>query len=110
MDQPVLALPPTPDFNVYSVPQRLSRVEIERDVLRVTWSDGHVGRYHFLWLRDNCPGPDTHHHETRESCIDVADLPASIRPLSAAIDVAGALAITWSHGGHRSRGYCICPE
>ena len=35
MDQPALALPPTPDFDVYPVDHRLSRVEIERDVLRV---------------------------------------------------------------------------
>ena len=28
---------------------------IEREVVRLSWSDGHVSRFHHEWLRDHCP-------------------------------------------------------
>ena len=55
---------PTPDFETYSMDQPLVAATVEDGFVRVQWSDGQEGSFHFMWLRDNC---------ACDSCIDYGD-------------------------------------
>jgi gamma-butyrobetaine dioxygenase len=70
--------------------------------LRVRWSDGKEGEFHYLWLRDNCPCPSCRHPKTKERLVYTADIPSHIVAKSAAVD-GNAIAIEWSEGAHRSQ-------
>ena len=47
--------------------------------LELTWSDDKVSRFHFLWLRDNCPS--TLHPDTRERVFNQLSVSADIHPI-----------------------------
>ena len=27
----------------------------EKDFMKIIWNDGKISKFHFIWLRDNCP-------------------------------------------------------
>jgi gamma-butyrobetaine dioxygenase len=62
------------------------------DIVRVEWSDGTVGEFTSLWLRDNLPEDRDAHSGQR--LVDIADLPENPRIRSAAAD-GGAVHIEW---------------
>jgi gamma-butyrobetaine hydroxylase len=75
-------------------------VALDADFLRLTWDDGTVSRYHYLWLRDNCP--QLAHATTGHRVADTASIPDDCQP-SAVDGVDGRqLRVTWRHDGHVS--------
>lgn len=98
-------LPPTPDFDSYDVPSAIAAVAREEGgrVLRVTWSDGRLSRYHALWLRDNGSDPVNLNLETREQNTDVTALPRDLAAAEASLDGSGALVVRWAPCGTVSR-------
>ncbi len=104
---------PTPDFETYPMDKPVVEAAIEDGVIWVKWADGHQGRYHFIWLRDNCAAFGTSiDPDSRERIIPFLDIPADVHPRSISVDQRGALNVVW-HDGHESlyhpgwlRAYC----
>ena len=80
---------------------QLKTLTADERMLSVTWSDGRTSRYHYFWLRDNCP--QLRHPSTNHRVVETSSLPADVRPASAEITPAGELKIVWQHDGHESR-------
>lgn len=62
--------------------------------LEVTWSDGVVTRYPWLWLRDHAHDDETLHPVTQQRQLFTAAVPKGMRGLSYEV-VGDALEITW---------------
>ncbi len=92
-----LTLPPTPDFDHYSVTSAIIAAEPQAEgrLIALQWSDGRKSRYHAIWLRDNASDPEVMNLETREAWSDVTALPADPRIAAASVDAAGALELRW---------------
>src|SRR5471032_3498692 len=43
------------DWRTFESTHRIRVVKVMTDSLETTWDDDRISRYHFLWLRDNCP-------------------------------------------------------
>ena len=66
----------------------------------MTWDDGTVSRYHYLWLRDNCP--QLVHASTGHRVADTASIPEDCRPSTVEVAAGGNVRLTWLHDGHVS--------
>jgi gamma-butyrobetaine dioxygenase len=75
-------------------------VALDERVLRVTWNDGTVSRYHYLWLRDNCP--QLVHPSTGHRIADTASIPEGCHPSQVQVVDASSVRVTWRHDGHVS--------
>lgn len=71
----------------------------DEQLLHITWSDGKRAKYHYLWLRDNCP--TAFHPVTEERNFDLLSVSDDIHPTAIHID-ATSLHIHWSEGDHQS--------
>lgn len=92
---------PTADFDTYVCEHALVRAAVEPAWVRVGWSDGHHGRFHHVWLRDNCPCSACVHEGTKEQMFELPSVPDDLRPADVAVD-GSALVVSWE-GGHESR-------
>jgi gamma-butyrobetaine dioxygenase len=90
------------DWRVFSASARVLAADTEAGMVRVTWDDGRVSRFHVMWLRDNCPCPECVSPLTREQSFEIADAPDDLKPAQAGADRFGGLSVVWSDG-HRSR-------
>jgi len=68
--------------------------------LELNWNDGKTARFHYLWLRDNCPS--NLHPDTQERVFNQLTVSTDISPLSFAVKDDG-LDIHWSEQDHHSR-------
>ncbi|MBA3622658.1 MAG: DUF971 domain-containing protein, partial [Euzebyales bacterium] len=75
------------------------RVEARSDRVLVSWSDGALGQFPYVWLRDNCLCPECRHPDAWERTVDTVALDADIRPT--AVDADERLDLTWPDG-HRT--------
>ncbi len=66
-----------------------------RRVLEITWDDGVVTEYPWIWLRDHAHDADTLHPVTQQRQLYTAAVPADLRGRSAAID-GSAVRVVWS--------------
>lgn len=73
-------------------------VETQRSEMLITWSDGSRGRFHALWLRDNCPSGGDRANAFRS--FSVADLDPELSIVEASVD-SGTVVIRFNDG-HRS--------
>ena len=83
---------------------QLKTLTVDERTLSVTWSDGRTSRYHYFWLRDNCP--QLRHPSTNHRVVETSSLPADVRPASAEITPAGELKIVWHDRLDRDK-YCL---
>ena len=72
------------------------------ETLRVTWDDGHISHFHYIWLRDNCPCSNCRHPQVGERTLDPFIIPLDIAPEEVKLDEAKALNIKWPGDGHQS--------
>lgn len=94
MTQPI----PTPDFESYPMDLPLVAATIADEVVVVRWSDGRVGRFHHIWLRDNDASPHSIDANSRERTFTLVDVPIDMRPNSAAVSSQGGLLLDWPDG------------
>lgn len=73
------------------------RIEARTDDVRVTWPDGHAGRFPYFWLRENCPCPQCTHPDAWERIVDFMAISLDVRPDSVDADAAG-LRLAWPSG------------
>jgi gamma-butyrobetaine dioxygenase len=117
MTMPAQKQIPTPDFETYPLDNPLTEAGVDDGVVGVTWADGHQGRFHFIWLRDNCPMPGTSvDPDSRERTVPFLNLSEDIRPQSVVVTDAGGLRVIWADS-HESlyhpgwlRTYCYSDE
>ena len=67
--------------------------------IQVLWSDKHISKFHFHWLRDNCPS--AFHKDTRMRKFNILSISSKIKPLTV-YHTSTTLKIIWSEGGHNS--------
>lgn len=96
-------LPWTPDFDHHPIVHTITSANIVDGHVQLGWSDGRSSTHHALLLRENSPDDTTVHPLSREMLISPLDLPADLRAEAVHVDTDGALAVTWTHGGHTSR-------
>ncbi|MDJ0685298.1 MAG: TauD/TfdA family dioxygenase [Alphaproteobacteria bacterium] len=73
----------------------LSSVRADGDAALVTWSDGRTGRFHWVWLRDNCLCSECCHPAAWEKMHDITALDLDVRPAAFTLTEDGALRIVW---------------
>jgi gamma-butyrobetaine dioxygenase len=66
----------------------------------IRWDDGHVSRFHWIWLRHNCRCDKCWNNQGEQTRQVVVDIPQDIAPASAMVDNQGRLVITWAPDGH----------
>lgn len=94
---------PTGDFDTYVGEHPLRRAAVEPGWVRVVWTDGHHGRFHHVWLRDNCPCPACVHQGTREQMFELPSVATDLRASAAGVSD-DVLVVHWADdGGHVSR-------
>ena len=67
--------------------------------IQVLWSDKHISKFHFHWLRDNCPS--AFHKDTRMRKFNILSISSKIKPLNF-YHTSTTLKIMWSEGAHNS--------
>ena len=67
--------------------------------LELNWNDGKVARFHFLWLRDNCPS--NLHPDTQERVFNQLTVSENIHPEHFYV-ADDTLSIDWSEQSHHS--------
>lgn len=72
----------------------------EDRAITLTWPDGAVGTFPYLWLRDNCPGG--FHPDTAERTFDLMSVPLDVAPAEHRIE-GDRLVIDWAGEDHQSR-------
>ncbi|XP_071476265.1 gamma-butyrobetaine dioxygenase-like [Diadema antillarum] len=82
-------------------------ISVARDSARfwfeVTWSDGYVGNFPYVWLRDNCPCESCFYPSTNQRNVCLQDLDTDIGPDGEAVDADGQFfEIVWTDS-HKSR-------
>ena len=67
--------------------------------IEIKWDDKHISKFHFLWLRDNCP--TAFHKDTRMRNFNILSVSKNIRPIN--INYSNnTLDIVWSENDHLS--------
>ena len=67
--------------------------------IELLWNDKHISKFHFLWLRDNCP--TAFHKDTRMRKFNILSVSEKIKPLNLYY-TSTTLKIIWSEGNHNS--------
>ena len=78
----------------------IKKVTKTNKTLNINWSDGKKSKFHFLWLRDNCPSDI--HPTARERLFNLISVTENICPASYKINNKGKLEIKWNEGNHIS--------
>ena len=58
---------------------KINKINKQNKYLEVFWSDNHISKYHFLWLRDNCPS--AFNKDTRMRNFSILSVPNDINPI-----------------------------
>ena len=97
--------PDTPDFDVYPILRTIREAAIEQGgrVMRATWSDDMVSRYHAIWLRDNATDAENLNPQTREQWTDVTDISPDVAIASLSVDGEGFITVGWTTSDVTSR-------
>ncbi len=96
-------LPWTPDFDTWPITHAISDARADGPAIHVTWDDGRTSAFHALFLRENSPDEETINSVSREAVTSPLDFAEDLTAQAVSVDGAGALVVTWSHGGHVSR-------
>ena len=78
---------------------KLVKITIKNKYLDVYWGDNHRSKFHFLWLRDNCP--KAFHKDTRMRNFNILSVSNNIKPVNIKVSKK-TLDIIWSENNHLS--------
>ena len=78
---------------------KLIKLTKKSKYIEILWADKHISKFHFLWLRDNCPS--AFHKDTRMRKFNILSVSEKIKPLNF-YHTATTLKIIWSEGNHNS--------
>ena len=77
----------------------IKNIEIKKDHLSIQWSDNHKSKFHFLWLRDNCPSAI--HPTAKMRVFNILTVTKNIFPIKLILRK-NKLSIHWSEQNHQS--------
>lgn len=78
---------------------KLIKLTKKSKYIEILWADKHISKFHFLWLRDNCPS--AFHQDTRMRKFNILSVSEKIKPLNLN-HTPTTLKINWSEGNHNS--------
>ena len=78
---------------------KLIKLTKKSQYIEILWADKHISKFHFLWLRDNCPS--AFHQDTRMRKFNILSVSEKIKPLNLN-HTPTTLKINWSEGNHNS--------
>ena len=78
----------------------IQHIDKQHRQLAVTWGDGRVSSFHYIWLRDNCACDQCGDRSGGHRYLELSDIDENITPVDASIDTSGTLQIKWSGDGH----------
>ena len=78
---------------------KLIKLTKKSKYIEILWADKHTSKFHFLWLRDNCPS--AFHKDTRMRKFNILSVSEKIKPLNLN-HTTTTLKINWSEGNHNS--------
>ena len=78
---------------------KLIKLTKKSQYIEILWADKHISKFHFLWLRDNCPS--AFHKDTRMRKFNILSVSEKIKPLNLN-HTNTTLKINWSEGNHNS--------
>ena len=58
---------------------KINQINKKSKYLEVVWCDNHISKFHFLWLRDNCP--TAFHKDTRMRKFNILTIQNEIYPI-----------------------------
>ena len=77
----------------------VKNIERKKDHLSIHWSDNHKSKFHFLWLRDNCPSAI--HHTANMRVFNLLTVSKNIFPKKL-VHKKNKIKIYWSELNHES--------
>ena len=77
----------------------VKKISQKRNFLEICWSDKHISKFHFLWLRDNCPS--AFHKDTRMRNFNILSVSKEIKPIKYNFSSKN-LIVCWSENNHNS--------
>jgi gamma-butyrobetaine dioxygenase len=84
----------TADFDSYLVVSELIDAEPADRWVTLRWQDGFSARFHYLWLRDNCPCETCVHYVTMEQTFELLAVSPDIRADATRVD-RGVFEASW---------------
>ena len=78
---------------------KLIKLTKKSKYIEILWADKHISKFHFLWLRDNCPS--AFHKDTRMRKFNILSVSEKIKPINLN-HTTTTLKINWSEGNHNS--------
>jgi len=96
------SLAPIPDYGVYPDTPGLTQAAPQAGSIALTWADGYVSEFHYIWLRDSCPCPACVNAVTREQTFEIFAHPDNFAIDDVSLTPSGALSMVWNHESHRS--------
>ena len=78
---------------------KIVKIRERNKYLEVYWGDNHISKFHFLWLRDNCPA--AFHKDTRMRNFNILSVTKNIKPIDFRF-TNKSLHVSWSENSHNS--------
>ena len=78
----------------------IKQIDQQQAALVITWEDGHLSTFHYIWLRDNCACAKCGDRSGGHRYLEMNDIDDDISPDHASIDNSGLLQIKWSGDAH----------
>ncbi len=78
---------------------KIVKIRERTKYLEVYWCDNHISKFHFLWIRDNCP--TAFHKDTRMRNFNILSVTNKIRPKNFRF-TKKSLHVSWSEKNHNS--------
>ena len=78
---------------------KIYKINKKSQYLEVIWNDNHISKYHFIWLRDNCPS--AFHKDTKMRNFNILTIPNDINPIEFK-NLDKILNLKWSVNNHIS--------
>jgi gamma-butyrobetaine hydroxylase len=97
----------TPDMNIWPIRFHLAGARVADGNIVVDWNDKKRSDFLALWLREQCPCTSCHGEITRETLMDITDIPLDIQATDCRLDDTGYLLVSWSdsHGSRYHPGW-----
>ncbi len=78
---------------------KIVKIRERNKYLEIYWKDNHISKFHFLWLRDNCPS--AFHKDTRMRNFNILTVTKKIKPINFGFTKKN-LHVSWSENNHNS--------
>ena len=81
----------------------IESIERREREIEIVWRDGTRGRFHHVWLRDNCACADCGDRDGGHRYLELGAIDPDIVPENVDLDADGDLEIRWQGDGHLTR-------